>query len=56
MKYLLQFSKGRKSATLRLLCFFFFGYRWSSQADASYVRIFFQLRNSQVSLQFTAMN
>lgn len=56
MKYLVQFTKGRKSATVRLLCFFFFGYRWSTQSTASYVRVFFQIQSSQVSLQFTLMN
>jgi hypothetical protein len=53
MKYIIDIYKGRKSATIRLLSFFFFGYRYSKREDQLYLRVSIGLHSLQLSLQFS---
>ena len=55
MKYIIQCYKGRQSGTIRLLSFFFIGYRWSEQRQGSYFRIFIQIHKYQLGLQLVTI-
>ncbi len=56
MKYIVSVYRGRQSGTIRLLTFFFLGFRWSDTKKGSYFRIFFQIHRYQIGLQFVTMN